>query len=170
MRHTLSSQLRRHLISLRQQAGPTHTNVRFASSSSSSSAEAAQQKAKDALESAQKSAGRLLEGVGNFLEPLGKRAGSLLGGYREPLLYNLAVAREIVKQVYRAESLQPPSLDAIQQAYKTLWARASDPVYLREIVGNGEITRVGVYALEAYGIFKIGEIFGRRSLVGYDLH
>jgi len=101
---------------------------------------------------------------------LGERAGSLLGSYREPVMYNLAVAREIVKQVYRAENLKPPtSLDAVKDAYLTLWSRARNPQYWRDVLRSGEWTKLGIYALEAYGIFKIGEIIGRRHLVGYKL-
>ncbi|KAF5332343.1 hypothetical protein D9758_017447 [Tetrapyrgos nigripes] len=42
--------------------------------------------------------------------------------------------------------------------------------YWSGAVRSGEIARIGVYALEAYGIFKIGEIIGRRSLVGYNVN
>ena len=76
--------------------------------------------------------------------------------YRDPLIYNLSVTRELLKQVYIAERLQPPtSLSTIRSAYSTLWARASNPAYWREIAQSGELARVGVYAVEAYGIFKV---------------
>jgi len=87
-----------------------------------------------------------------------------------PLSYNLSVAREFLKQVYVAERLAPPlSPQTWSSAYTTLAQRARNPNYWREIVKTGEWARVGVYALEAYGIFKIGEILGRRSLVGYNV-
>src|ERR1700691_4294925 len=71
-------------------------------------------------------------------------------------MYNLSVTRELLKQVYIAERLQPPtSLSTIRSAYSTLWARASNPAYWREIAQSGELARVGVYAVEAYGIFKV---------------
>jgi len=101
---------------------------------------------------------------------VGERVGGWLGSYREPLVYNLSVGRELLKQVYLAERLQPPtSFSTIQSAYQTLWSRASNPSYWREILRNGEWQRVGVYALEAYGIFKIGEMIGRRHIVGYKV-
>jgi hypothetical protein len=34
-------------------------------------------------------------------------------------------------------------------------------------VQSGEWKRVAVYAAEAYGIFTIGEMIGRRHMVGY---
>lgn len=75
--------------------------------------------------------------------------------YKQPLLYNLSVTREIFKHVYKAESLQPPSISTIRSAYETLWSRASSPAYWRDAVSSGEIVRVGVYGVEAYTIFKV---------------
>ncbi|GLB37810.1 putative mitochondrial ATP synthase g subunit [Lyophyllum shimeji] len=161
MRPALPTTLRQTFI----RRAPTQT--RFASSNST--VETAQQKAKEALNSAQKTAEKLGEGAVKFLGPAGEKAGNLLGAYREPLLYNLAVAREFVKQVYRSEGLQPPSLNTVKEAYKTIWSRGTNPEWWRASLQNGDIARVGIHALEAYGIFKIGEIIGRRSLIGYHL-
>ncbi|KIM73295.1 hypothetical protein PILCRDRAFT_829234 [Piloderma croceum F 1598] len=159
MRHPFTTAFRPFL---RQSAGR-----RFASTNT----EGAQKKAQDALGSVQKNAERAWETAKKALGPLGEKAGNMLGSYRQPLMYNLSVTRELLKQVYIAERLQPPtSLSTIQSAYSTIWARASNPEYWREAAKNGELARVGVYAIEAYGIFKIGEIFGRRSLIGYNLH
>ncbi|PFH47761.1 hypothetical protein AMATHDRAFT_151348 [Amanita thiersii Skay4041] len=127
------------------------------------------EKAQEALATAQKQASQVWDAVKKFVEPAGQRLGGLLGSYKQPLLYNLSVTREIIKQVYVAERLQPPSLSSIRTAYATLVSRAISPAYWREVVQNGEILRIGVYGLEAYGIFKIGEILGRRSLVGYNV-
>jgi hypothetical protein len=66
------------------------------------------------------------------------------------------VTREILKHIYTAERLQPPtSLGAVLGTYSTLWARARSIGYWREVARNGEYARLGVYALEAYGIFKV---------------
>ncbi len=74
--------------------------------------------------------------------------------YQQPVKYNLAVAREVLKHVHAAERLQPPtSLVAVLGMCGTLWARAVG--YWREVVRSGEYARLGVYALEAYGIFKV---------------
>ncbi|KAJ8089438.1 hypothetical protein PM082_014687 [Marasmius tenuissimus] len=146
-------------------------SVRFNSSKANPQVEAAQKKAQEALASTQQFAGKALASAKTFAGPLGERAASLLGAYRQPVTYNLAVARELVKHVYRAEGLQPPtSFNTIRSAYETLWSRASSREYWQNAISSGEIARIGIYALEAYGIFKIGEILGRRSLVGYNLH
>lgn len=143
------------MFRLARQVRPSR--VRFASTST-------QQRAQESLTKA-------LECAKKTLTPVGDRVGVLLGSYRQPLLYNLSVSRELLKQIYIAENLAPPrSLSTVLDAYSTLWARVRDTGYWRTIFSNGEWARVGVYAVEAYGIFKIGEILGRRSLVGYDLH
>ena len=82
--------------------------------------------------------------------------------YREPLTYNFAVFREVLKQVYVAERLQPPSVAAFTSVYSTLWARATNLQYYRELLRSGDLTKVGIYALEAYGIFKVS---WRRSVL-----
>ncbi|ESK90004.1 hypothetical protein Moror_7934 [Moniliophthora roreri MCA 2997] len=145
--------------------------VRFASSNSNPQLEAAQKKAQEVFASTQQAAGKAFEGAKKVAGPLGERVAGLLGAYRQPITYNLAVAREVVKLVYRAEGLSPPtSVDTIRTAYQNIWARASSREYWQQAIKSGEIARLAIYGLEAYGIFKIGEIIGRRSLVGYNVH
>ena len=71
------------------------------------------------------------------------------------MTYNFAVFREVLKHVYIAERLQPPSLSTFQSVYATLWSRARSPQYWRDLVQSGDLAKVGIYALEAYGIFKV---------------
>ncbi|KAF8800840.1 hypothetical protein BYT27DRAFT_7148204 [Phlegmacium glaucopus] len=150
-------------FALRRQ--PIHSSKRFASSS-----ESQQKKAQDALATAQKVSGKVFENVIKFLEPVGEQTGRLFGSYKQPLLYNLAVTREVIKQIYIREGLQPPSISTIRSAYASLWSQITSPGLVRNLIQSGQVGRVGVYGLQAYGIFKIGEILGRRSLIGYDLH
>ncbi|KAH9955922.1 hypothetical protein BC827DRAFT_1140405 [Russula dissimulans] len=161
------------LRSLLRTAAPRRLASTSSSSSSSSvetAASTAQKKAQDALGTASATAVRAGAYARSALGPLGARLSGLLGSYQQPVKYNLSVAREVFKQVYTAERLQPPtSLGAVLGTYSTLWARARSLGYWREVVRSGEYPRLGVYALEAYGIFKIGEIVGRRSLVGYNV-
>ena len=90
--------------------------------------------------------------------------------YRQPIVYNSQVALALLKHVYRAERLAPPSSFAqIKSAYNTLYNRAKDVKYWKDLVATGGWKKVAIGGLEVYGIFKIGEIVGRRSLVGYDL-
>ena len=88
---------------------------------------------------------------------------SMSVAYSEPVVYNLKVAGAIAKQVYRAERLAPPtSLEQITSSYKTLWSRASDAGYWSKLVSSGEWQKVGIYAIEALGIFTIGEMVSGR--------
>ena len=66
------------------------------------------------------------------------------------------MAREVLQHVYTAERLQPPtSFGAVLGTYGTLWGRARSVAYWRQVVTSGEWARLGVYAVEAYGIFKV---------------
>ncbi|PPR02169.1 hypothetical protein CVT24_011357 [Panaeolus cyanescens] len=139
---------------------------RFASTSS----DAAQKKAQDALASAQKNAEKVWENVQKLLGPVGEKAGQLLGSYKQPIVYNLSVAKELVKQVYVAEGLKPPTLAAFRSAYAEIWTQLTTAGFARRVTQNGEWAQLGVYGLQAYGLYKIGEMVGRRSVVGYNIH
>ena len=104
------------------------------------------------------------------LNALACAAGFAHTGYSEPIKYNLSVAGSIAKQVYVAESLAPPtSLHTITSAYRQLWSKATDRSYWSQLLTNGDWKKLAIYAVEAYGIFTIGEMIGRRSLVGYKI-
>lgn len=47
--------------------------------------------------------------------------------------------------------------------------QAPHPSFWRKLYESGEYKRWLIYAVEAYGIFKIGEMVGRRHVVGYKL-
>lgn len=69
-----------------------------------------------------------------------------------------------------AEGLAPPtSISSVTSAYRHMWSKASSQSYWAQVLTKGDWRRLGIYALEAYGIFTIGEMIGRRSLVGYKL-
>lgn len=107
--------------------------------------------------------------------------------YREPVFGNLAVAREVLKQVYVAEKLAPPSLAQVSSTCSSLpvcspsgpltdissdsqfFHSAQSMSYWRSILQSGEWKRWAIYGIEAWGIFKIGEMIGRRHIVGYKL-
>lgn len=77
------------------------------------------------------------------------------------------MAGQVAKQVYQAERLAPPtSLEQITSAYKTLWSRASDAGYWAKFVSSGEWQKAGIYAVEALGIFTIGEMVRKRLSPG----
>uniref|UniRef100_A0A8H8CF21 Uncharacterized protein n=1 Tax=Psilocybe cubensis TaxID=181762 RepID=A0A8H8CF21_PSICU len=162
MRPAVPASLLRHSLARQQRSVATK---RYASTDSSQ----AQKKAQETLASVQKNASKFFENAQKFLGPVGEKVGNLLGSYKQPVLYNLAVTKEVFKQIYIKEGLQPPSIEAVKTAYTSLWSQVRNPALVGNLVKSGEIGRVGVYGLQAYGIYKIGEIIGRRSLVGYKL-
>jgi F-type H+-transporting ATPase subunit g len=136
---------------------------------------APEQKAQDALATAKNYAGKFFEATKKFLGPVGDKAGQLLGctfiflctqcvhlsytsrasAYKQPLLYNLAVTKEVFKQIYVKEGLRPPTLEEYRTAYTSLWTQVTKPGFARELVRSGDLGRVGIYGLQAYGIFKV---------------
>ncbi|KAJ9115641.1 hypothetical protein QFC20_000968 [Naganishia adeliensis] len=210
---------------LRRQLAQTQRRSASTSAGGSSQPEMSPQ-VKAAVESATKAYESAVGGVKRVAGPVGDSVGRLLGGYREPLVYNWKVFTSLCRQVYIAEKLAPPtSLSTWIHAYAKIWSRATSPAYYRQIAQSGEWSKVAVYVshilgvrvgvrrgsqrrdhgshwgeaqdgeegdvmvnteavpgaaregtlnavqlgLEAYGIFKIGEIIGRRNIVGYKL-
>ncbi|KAK1927887.1 mitochondrial ATP synthase g subunit-domain-containing protein [Papiliotrema laurentii] len=142
--------------------------VRFNSSSSSNPAQNPQ--VQKAVENAQKALAQTSAAVRRVAGPVGDKVGNALGGYREPLVYNAKVAGSLLRQVYQAEKLAfPTSLSTWARAYAEIYGKASHAGWWKETLKNGTWAGVGIAALEAYGIFSIGEIIGRRNLVGYNL-
>lgn len=80
-----------------------------------------------------------------------------------------AVAKEVLKQVYVVEKLAPPSLGQVTQTYANVYSNVQNMGFWRHLVESGEWKRYAIYGVEAYGIFTIGEMIGRRNIVGYGL-
>lgn len=59
----------------------------------------------------------------------------------------------------------PPSRKTVRQFAQ----QAPHVSFWRKLYESGEYKRWLLYAVEAYGIFKIGEMVGRRHIVGYKL-
>ena len=175
--------------SLRQLPRSFRTNVsrRFYSTPSSSAQQSGEQLQKKATEfaaSAQETLNKAWGATKKSLGPLGERLAGTLGceswdnvtesgtpdaslAYRVPVTYNLQVTREVLRQVYVAERLQIPHWTTFVSEYSLLWSRARNPAFLRELIQSGGWMKVGIYAVEGYGIFKVRSLnfsFGRVGL------
>ncbi|KAK0537253.1 hypothetical protein OC835_001786 [Tilletia horrida] len=127
--------------------------------------------AKSAASSAQSQFSEAAEKAKQIGGPYAARAQSLFSSISETVIYNLRVVGALAKQVYVAERLAPPtSTETILSAYKSIWGFASNPASWSRLLQNGEWKKVGIYSVEALGIFTIGEMIGRRSIVGYSLN
>ncbi|KAG9013871.1 hypothetical protein FRB93_000252 [Tulasnella sp. JGI-2019a] len=143
---------------------------RQASTSSNSTGEKASELATKASQTATKYAGELGATAQKYAGPLGERLGNLAGAYREPIQYNSQVFLHLLKTVYKRENLAPPtSLHQVTSAYRTMFDRAKSLPYWQDLYASGEYKKVAISAAEVYGIFKLGEIVGRRSLIGYNV-
>ena len=88
----------------------------------------------------------------------------------EPVIYYGKVAGYVAKAVFQAQQLTPPqTLAQVQAAYQTWFANATSPAWWQSLGPSGEWQRLALYGLEAYGFFKVGEIIGRRHIIGYKL-
>ncbi|KAL7423682.1 hypothetical protein Q5752_001264 [Cryptotrichosporon argae] len=154
---------------------PTQQAASAASSAAESAASAlksaqANPQVQRAVDGASKAYEQGAAAVRRVAGPVGDRVGSMLGAYRAPLTYNAKVFASLLRQVYVRESLAfPTSLSTWAHAYASLWARGTSPAFWRGALQSGAWAGLAVGAVEAYGIFKIGEILGRRHLVGYKL-
>ncbi|OWZ34505.1 F-type H+-transporting ATPase subunit G [Cryptococcus neoformans AD2-60a] len=123
-----------------------------------------------AVENAQKAYAQTAATLKKAAGPVGEKIGGALGGYREPVVYNSKVFASICRQVWQAEKLSPPlELATWARAYSEIYSKAVNGGYWKNVLKTGAWAGLGVAALEAYGIFKIGEIVGRRNLIGYSL-
>jgi len=159
---------------------PIHltTSRRLASTSSSGGSQKAASEAANkasetaarATKAAQDAASKASALASRYAGGVGEKVSNYFHAYRGPVVYNTQVFLQVLKQVYKAEKLAPPtSLAEIQSAYRTLFNRAKDTKYWQDLYVTGQWKKVAIGGLEVYGIFKIGEIIGRRSLVGYKL-
>ncbi|KAH9810583.1 mitochondrial ATP synthase g subunit-domain-containing protein [Melampsora americana] len=93
-----------------------------------------------------------------------------LASYTQTISYNLIFTKEILKQVYLKENLNPPNLNQIKLTYLQFFQNSTSLTFWKSLIDSGEYKRIGIYTLEAIGIFSIGEMIGRRHIVGYKLN
>ncbi|KAK9488566.1 mitochondrial ATP synthase g subunit-domain-containing protein [Lipomyces starkeyi] len=89
-------------------------------------------------------------------------------------LYWSKVVAEVSKQVYLRESFAPPTAAQFQSTYNGLYSSVlpyfTSPeaflAALKSINGAALFKFVG-YGIQLFGAFSLGEIVGRRKIVGY---
>jgi F-type H+-transporting ATPase subunit g len=123
---------------------------------------------KAAVESANAAFNQASAAVSRVTGPVGDKVGNMLGAYKQPVTYNWNVFTSLCRQVYQAEKLAPPTqLSQWASAYSQIFSAASSPAFWQKAMSNGQAAKIAVAGVEAYGLYKIGEIIGRRNLVGY---
>jgi F-type H+-transporting ATPase subunit g len=149
-----------------------------ASAKASETAGQAKQKAAEAAGAVQDKASQAAAKAGAVLSSAGARvSGATRGllGFQEPVVYYAKVVGQLAKQVYLKEGMAPPSVAQFEQVAKSIVQNGTSPKGLSQLVGQlrglktGELIKLGADGLVIYGFFCVGEMVGRRNLVGYDV-
>ncbi|KAH3675721.1 hypothetical protein WICMUC_002513 [Wickerhamomyces mucosus] len=89
-------------------------------------------------------------------------------------IYWSKVVGELSKQVYLKEKLSPPSIAEIREVYYNIYDqflrltyRPNEVISFIKNFGKNEFITYGSYAVQIFGLFSLGEIIGRRQIVGY---
>lgn len=84
------------------------------------------------------------------------------------------VGAELSKQVYLKERLQPPSLSDFKRAYlgiyyKSLYyaTKPNEFISLVKSLKKDDAIKYSAYLVQILGFYSVGEVIGRRKLVGY---
>lgn len=96
-------------------------------------------------------------------------------------IYYSKVALELSKAVYTKEGLAPPTAAEFTKVYQCAQNQAKlvakDPKAFLEVIAKNaqgfnkdEIIRYICYFIQIVGFFSLGEIIGRRNVVGYAEH
>ncbi|CEG79073.1 hypothetical protein RMATCC62417_13586 [Rhizopus microsporus] len=86
---------------------------------------------------------------------------------QKPVVYNTKVAVEIAKQVYKKEGMAFPSGAQFAEAQQSV-QNALKIKNLKNLTFS-DVAKGGVIFAEIYTFFLIGEIVGRRNLIGYNV-
>ncbi|KAH8698647.1 putative mitochondrial F1F0-ATP synthase g subunit [Talaromyces proteolyticus] len=145
-------------------------------------------KASEGLSKVSSSAGPAIAGaaqnVGNALRKVGGPTAKAVGFVERlipPTVYYTRVGFELAQLVFRGQNMYPPSVATIQSYFQPLINAVRNPATIKNISFNPQnlVTRVrsfsvkewafvGVTTAEVIGFFAVGEILGRRQIVGYQ--
>ncbi|KAL1963910.1 hypothetical protein VTN77DRAFT_7716 [Rasamsonia byssochlamydoides] len=123
------------------------------------------------------------QNVGNALRKVGGRTGRVIAfidSLIPPTIYYTRVGIELAKLVVRGQNMAPPSLATFQAYFQPLINALRNPSTLKNLnispqailgrvrsMDKKELAFVGVTAAEVLGFFTVGEMIGRRKIVGY---
>jgi len=172
------------LFSSRRYASTSTNTAAKAANNASNTAATSAAKARD---TATKAAGKAMEILGksgetfaNIAAKTGGRTGQALKAVQSaipPTIYYSKVALELSKIVFRAQKMNPPDWSTFQSTFQATFRPLLNPAnavnYARQFVtfarsaSQKELAYFGVLGAEILGFFTVGEIVGRRKLIGY---
>lgn len=92
----------------------------------------------------------------------------------EKTIYYGKVTGELSKQIYQKEKLQPPALNDFKAVYKNLYVSSLKYIKSPQQVVNyfkatskDEYLKFGALGIQILAFYSVGEVIGRRKLVGY---
>jgi F-type H+-transporting ATPase subunit g len=86
---------------------------------------------------------------------------------QKPIVYNAKVAGEIAKQVYVKEGMAFPNGAQFAQAQQSV--QSALKIKNLKSLTFSDVAKGSVLFAEVYTFFLIGEIVGRRNLIGYNV-
>ncbi|ODV62157.1 F1F0 ATP synthase subunit g [Ascoidea rubescens DSM 1968] len=97
-------------------------------------------------------------------------------GLKDCSIYWGKVTIELAKQIYIKENLAPPTTETFKKVYidlyKQLLKAIENPSQILSSLKSIELSKqnvqtYGSYFVQLLGLFSLGEVIGRRKLVGY---
>lgn len=89
-------------------------------------------------------------------------------------VYYGKVGAELSKQVYLKEGLQPPSIGDFKKVYSSLYSTAlhyavkpKEVLSIFKGIQRNDALKFGAYGIQLLGFYSVGEVIGRRKIVGY---
>ncbi|KAI1631646.1 GroES-like protein [Biscogniauxia mediterranea] len=129
------------------------------------------------------------KGLANSLGQVGGRTSKVVGvveKYTPTVIFYSKVAAELAKIVFRGQKMSPPSLQTFQTYFQNAWKSLQNPSALTQYaseltskvsqqpimqqvqnINRAQLATAGVVAIECLGFFTVGEMIGRRKIVGY---
>ncbi|KAK5016083.1 ATP synthase subunit G atp20 [Cryomyces antarcticus] len=149
-------------------------------------------KASEGLSKVSSSAGSGLSKAGsavtNTVSSIGGRTGRMINFVQSlipPTVYYSRVGLELAKLVFQGQKMSPPSMQAFQtymqpminavrhpasmftQTVQSSTAQPSSIMSRMRNVDNQSMVAAGIVLAEAIGFFTVGEMIGRRKIIGY---
>ncbi|CCX06517.1 putative mitochondrial F1F0-ATP synthase g subunit [Pyronema domesticum] len=125
---------------------------------------------------ATKVAGEAAAKFANLAASTGGRTGAVLKKIQAaipPTVYYSKVGIELAKLVFRGQKMTPPDMATFQSTLKSFAQPSTMSAFYKQAVesirtcNKADAAFVGVLAAEILGFFTVGEMIGRRKIVGY---
>ncbi|AOW02032.1 mitochondrial ATP synthase g subunit-domain-containing protein [Yarrowia lipolytica] len=102
--------------------------------------------------------------------------GAKVQGITNCAVYWAKVTGELGKQIYLKEGFAPPSLSQFQSVYQNLFnsvksyaLKPQKVIDCAESITKTDALRYTAYGVQILGLFTLGEVIGRRNVIGYKV-